>query len=252
MIKIGHAVMDENGKAVGTNDGDQTGKEICIRSWYANNWNVYLECTDKELAKKAAAIMEAICKDASYGYSQPHRWTGYKSIVANGGDIKMGKGDFDCSSLVITCYKLAGLDIKATGYTGNMRKLLLATGKFKMYNSSKYLTSDKYAKVGGIYLKEGSHVVMALEDYSTKPTESKLKVKVDYAKSHNKIYSRSYITTADCNLQSGAGDDKETVAVLPKGTKVRCYGYYTAKESTVWLYVTYKNYTGFCPNKYLS
>ncbi len=29
---------------------------------------------------------------------------------------------------------------------------------------SAYLTSDKYAKRGGIYLKEGSHVVIALED----------------------------------------------------------------------------------------
>ena len=167
-VKIGHAVMDENGKAGydGEKAGDQTGKEICTRNWYNNGWNVYLECTSENLAKKAAKIMEQICNDSSYGYSQPRRWQGYKSIVKNGGDISKGSGGFDCSSLVIACYVLAGLNMAADGYTGNMRNKLLATGKFRLYMDSKHLTSDKYAKVGGIYLKEGSHVVMALEDGS--------------------------------------------------------------------------------------
>lgn len=167
-VKIGHAVMDENGKAGygGEKAGDQTGKEICTRKWYNGGWNVYLECTSENLAKKAAKIMEQICKDSSYGYSQPRRWQGYKSIEKNGGDIAKGSGGFDCSSLVIACYKLAGLNIAADGYTGNMRSKLLATGKFRLYMDSKHLTSDKYARVGGIYLKEGSHVVMALENGS--------------------------------------------------------------------------------------
>ena len=168
MVKIGHAVMDENGKAGygGEKAGDQTGKEICTRKWYDSGWNVYLECTDEALAKKAAAIMEQICKDSSYGYSQPRRWFGYNSIVKNGGDISKGSGGFDCSSLVIACYILAGLKMAADGYTGNMRAKLLATGKFRLYQDSKHLRSDAYATVGGIYLKEGSHVIMALENGS--------------------------------------------------------------------------------------
>lgn len=40
----------------------------------------------------------------------------------------------------------------------------MATGKFKMYTDSNHLNSDKFAKRGGIYLAEGSHVVMALEN----------------------------------------------------------------------------------------
>lgn len=165
-VKIGHAVMDENGKAGygGEKAGDQTGKEICTRSWYNGGWNVYLECTDKELAKDAATIMEQICNDSSFGYSQPRRWDGYKSIVKNDGDISKASGGFDCSSLVIACYVLAGLKMVADGYTGNMRSKLLATGKFRLYQDAKHLKSDALATVGGIYLKEGSHVVMALED----------------------------------------------------------------------------------------
>lgn len=160
-IYIGHASCDENGKSIGSISGDQTGKEVCIRTWYNSNWNVMLECTDHSLAKKAAENMKAICSNRNYGYSQPNRWEGYKSIVKNG--IDKGKGDFDCSSLVLSCYILAGLNIPADGYTGNMRKKLLATGKFVEYTDKAHLSSDNYAKIGTIYLHEGHHVVMALE-----------------------------------------------------------------------------------------
>lgn len=165
-ILIGHAVMDENGKAAGTKAGDQTGKEICTRKWYDYKWNVYLECIDEDMAKRAADIMLRICHDSSFGYSQPRRWNGYKSIVKNNGDLSAAYGDFDCSSLVISCYVLAGLKMVADGYTGNMRAKLLATGMFRLYQDSKHLRSDKYARVGGIYLKEGSHVIMSLENGS--------------------------------------------------------------------------------------
>ena len=79
--------------------------------------------------------------------------------------VKPGaKGEFDCSSLVLACYKLAGLNVNVSGTTRSMRKILLATGKFKAYTSKDYISTDAKAKRGGIYLKEGSHVVMALED----------------------------------------------------------------------------------------
>lgn len=165
-IKIGHASIDENGKISGGKAGDQTGKEICIRNWYNKPWNIYLECTDKTMANKAANIMEQICKDNNFGYDQSQRLTGYNAIIQNGCKVKGAKGEFDCSSLVSACYKLAGLNISPSCTTRNLRVELIKTGKFKMYADLPHLTSDKYAKRGGIYLKEGSHVVMALEDGS--------------------------------------------------------------------------------------
>lgn len=168
-VKIGHAVMDENGTAGygGEKTGDQTGKEITTRKWYDGKWNVYLECTDRELADRASEIMKQICRDKSYGYSQPRRWSGYESIVKNGGDISKGKGSFDCSSLVISCYILAGLKMEAEGYTGNMRSGLMATGKFKQYMDTAHLKSDTWAATGGIYIREGSHTCMVLENGSS-------------------------------------------------------------------------------------
>jgi LysM repeat protein len=177
-IKICNVSIDENGHATNGKIGDQTSKEAYIRDWYQyrNKWNVYLECTDKELADRAATYIEQICSDNNYGYDQNERWTGYHSIRKNGNRVKGGKGEFDCSSSTVGSYLLAGLKIKSddlttnpekfTIYTGNIKELLLSTGKFKAYKDSDHLTSDKYAKRGGIYLSEGHHVVMVLENGS--------------------------------------------------------------------------------------
>lgn len=172
MVRIGHAVCDENGKVDGKLLGDQTGKEIRLDNWYisGNGWDYLLVCTDKVLAQKAADICAEICRNSNYGYSQIRRWSGYNSIEENG--LRYGKGDFDCSSLDLACYKLAGLNIKPEGYTGDMRKRLLDTGKFKAYSAKKYLASDAYAEVGALYLREGHHVCMALENGANKKPES--------------------------------------------------------------------------------
>lgn len=348
-VLIGHASIDENGKIQGTKAGDQTGKEICTRSWYNKPWNVYLECLDDALAEKAATFMEQICADADFGYSQPNRWKGYNSIINNGRKVAGAKGDFDCSSLVLSCYIFAGLSIAASGYTGNMKSILVGTGKFKAYTDSAHLTSDAYAKRGGIYLKEGSHVVMALSNGSkasasssgssgsastsagnktyvgkgigTATAKTNMNVRAGSntgsksiggvtkgasvevleilsngwykivwpgasrgyaytsnasgkyytyvknaeegtgnnslkpaaAKSYNKSLSGSYTTTANLNMRAKPGVLKanNVIIVLPKGAKVRNYGYYTMVNGVKWLYVAYKNLTGYCSEKYL-
>ena len=57
------------------------------------------------------------------------------------------------------------------------------------------------------------------------------------------------------DIRNGAGTGKASLAVLPKGTKVANYGYYTLVGNIKWLYVqvTYKGvtYTGFCSSQYL-
>ena len=61
--------------------------------------------------ESAAAIAVEYANDDTHGYDQEHR---------NG-------PDFDCSSLVITIYKLLGFPLKCT-YTGNMKADFLANG----------------------------------------------------------------------------------------------------------------------------
>lgn len=163
-VKIGHASIDENGKISGGKAGDQTGKEVCVRDWYNKPWNVMLICTDKTLAAQAAAYMKAICEDDDFGYDQSQRTTGYLAIVKAGKKVeKATASEFDCSSLVASCYKLAGLDISYSLTTSTLRKALLATGKFKEYTDSAHIATSDYCEAGAIYLSEGHHVVMGLE-----------------------------------------------------------------------------------------
>lgn len=77
------------------------------------------------------------------------------------------------------------------------------------------------------------------------------------ARSFNKTLAGTYVVTANVGLhiRNGAGTGKASLAVLPKGTKVANYGYYTLVRNIKWLYVqvTYKGvtYTGFCSSQYL-
>ena len=161
--RIGHASIDENGRITGGKNGDQSTREICIQKWYSKPWNVYLECTDKIVADKAADNMEQICKNKNFGYDQDQRLTGYHSIMKNGGKISGAKGEFDCSSLVSSCYKLAGLQgVSEENTTTTLRRALLATGKFIEYTDKSHTASASLAKRGGIFLLEGHHVAMFL------------------------------------------------------------------------------------------
>ena len=165
MVLIGHAAQDENGSIEGPTHGDQTGKEICTREWYdrKNGWGVYLECLNPEMANRAAEYMEQICADDHFGYSQTHRWYGYKSIESNDG-VAGAEGDFDCSSLVISCYIFAGLDIQPTGYTGNLERIFMNTGRFRSYSDAAHLKSGNLSTRGGIYLAPDAHVAMVLSN----------------------------------------------------------------------------------------
>lgn len=71
------------------------------------------------------------------------------------------------------------------------------------------------------------------------------------ARAKSALYNKAYTTTANLRLRAGAGTNKDIVLTIPKGGKVRCYGYHTTLGDTVWLYVAYKKYTGFASKKYL-
>lgn len=245
-VKIGHASIDERGRISGGVAGDQTGREVCTRAWYNKPWNVMLICTDPVVAKKAADYMLAICNDDSFGYDQGQRTTGYLAIInANGQVSRATPSEFDCSSLVASCYKLAGLNVNVNCTTRNLRAALLATGKFKAYTDSAHLSTDAYATVGAVYLKEGSHVVMALENGSkagtTKPSTPAPaptpKPPVSSAPSYTP--GNVYTLQVELKVRTGAGTgnsakthnqlttdgkkhDKDRDGALDVGTKVTC------------------------------
>jgi len=88
----------------------------------------------------------------------------------------------------------------------------------------------------------------------TPPKQVKAK---DAARSLDKTLAGTYTVTANGGLyiRSGAGTGKASLALLPNGTKVRNYGYYTAVGGVKWLYIQVTlngtTYTGFSSSEYL-
>lgn len=76
-----------------------------------------------------------------------------------------------------------------------------------------------------------------------------------YAKYKNTNYDDVYETTANLYLRNDAGTNKKALCLIPKGTDVHCYGYYSISNKFVWLLVEVVldgvKYTGFCHKAYL-
>lgn len=87
-----------------------------------------------------------------------------------------------------------------------------------------------------------------------KTTKVVKKPTLDSAKSLNKKYriGKTYKTITSLNLRCGASMDKDIICTMPKGTKVKWYGYYTDNWKLVKVTSgTYKGQTGFCSSNYL-
>lgn len=174
-VMIGHASIDENGKATGGSGGDQTGKEVCTRNWYTKGWNVVLRPKSATLAELSARACEAACANANIGYDQGGRNTLYAKAKAVGFDIgKITSAcECDCSSLMHVCAIAGGanLSYEGNGYTTRtMVSAFKASGDYEKLTDSKYLTADTYLKRGDILVKEGSHTVMVLTNGSAVAT----------------------------------------------------------------------------------
>lgn len=99
----------------------------------------------------ATSQMEAWAKDSSHGYDQIYRW----------GE----KGDYDCSSAVITAWELAGVPVKSNGasYTGNMYDVFTKLG-FKDVTSSIDLSTGSGLQRGDVLLNHVKHTAMYCGD----------------------------------------------------------------------------------------
>lgn len=167
-VKIGHASIDENGKARGGSAGDQTGKEVYTRDWYNKNWNKVIRAKDEAVAEKIAKAMEQACVNNNIGYDQNQRTTLYTLAQSKNWDISKitEKCECDCSSLVAVCVNASGIAVSKDIWTGNEASALKATGAFTVLTASKYLNSDKYLKRGDILLNESCHTAIVLSNGS--------------------------------------------------------------------------------------
>lgn len=72
----------------------------------------------------------------------------------------------------------------------------------------------------------------------------------------NPSFAGSYVTTANLYCRNDAGTNKKALVQLPKGTPVRCYGYYSVNNGVKWLYIQAELsgvvYTGFSSIQFLA
>lgn len=268
-VTIGHASIDERGKAKGGSAGDQTKKEVYSRTWYSKPWHTVFRPKSATAAEKIAKAMEQACANNNIGYDQYQRTTLYTLAKAEGWDISKveKKCETDCSALIAVCCNAAGISVSKDMYTGNEKSLLTKTGAFTVYTELKYTGSSADLKRGDILLGDGHTAIVLSNGANIKIAEKNTKatatskpksvVAKDAAESKRTSLSGSYVVTAAqaLNVRDGAGTNAKILVTIPKDTKVKCYGYYTQNGSTTWLYVqfTYEGtiYTGFASTKYL-
>lgn len=89
---------------------------------------------------------------------------------------------------------------------------------------------------------------------STKNT--KVITATESADKFSKSLAGTYTTTANLHMRNDGGSTNKSLCVLPKGTKAKCYGYYSTSNGVKWLYVQATvdgiKYTGFCSSRYLT
>ena len=278
-ILIGHAAGDENGKAANGQAGDQTGREVCVQSWYNGRWNLVLRPKSEVVAEKMASSCEILCRGNLVGYDQWERntlWDELEKVSWNPSKLKV-KCETDCSGLMTACARIAGINIPRVALGGGkynapvtqtMRNAFGSTGAFIALTDSKYMTSDKYLKRGDILVRESGHTAMSLGNgelsgvrnspaVQSKATTSTRNIRASEAATQfDKSIAGTYKATANLNIRNGAGVSKNILTSINAGTCVQCYGYYSTIDNMRWLYVQFAQnsitYTAFACANYLA
>lgn len=171
-MNLVHASISENNNAGWdgkTKAGDQTGKEVCVRSWYSKPWDIMLRYPDKTISQNASAIAVKLAKSNLVGYNQSGRNTLYKALKKYNFDvdayIKSGeKTETDCSAFVyavFACLIPAMRSDDNAPVTSTMRSLYNKWG-FVIHTGSGYLSGNNLIN-GDILVNEDSHTAIATD-----------------------------------------------------------------------------------------
>ena len=169
-VMIAHASKDEKNGIKNGQAGDQTGKEVCIRTWYSRPWNYVLRFLDSATANKVAECMEKAVVNDNIGYDQNQRNTLLNKCRQYGYDVSKVTEpcECDCSSLVSVACMYAGVPEKELIYKGNcattrtLRNMLLKTGRIVAYNDPAFTKNPNQLRRGDILLSEGHHVAVVV------------------------------------------------------------------------------------------
>ena len=167
-VTIGHASLAETGTVNGKK-GDQTGREVCTRSWYQyrGGWGFVLR-PPVDVAEQSAVACEKGVKNDRIGYSQDTRNSLHTEAKRAGYDLSRitTPCNCDCSSFMTVCAIAGGAPLEYTGNaptTSTMRNAFSRAG-YEVLTDRKYLVSPDYLQRGDILVAPGHHTVMVLND----------------------------------------------------------------------------------------
>lgn len=248
-VKIGHASIDERGKASGGVAGDQTGKEVCTRDWYNKPWICVIRPKDSAVAEKMAKAMEQACANNKIGYDQYQRTTLYTQAKACNWDLSKitVACETDCSALVAVCVNAAGVSVSKDIYTGNEKAALVNTGKFTALTDSKYISSSTYLKRGDVLLANG-HTAIVLSNgsgvQSTQPVETPSVTETNTA--FPAVPFTVKVLISDLNYRSAGSMSGKVLGQTGKGsftiTEVNSDGWGKLKSGAGWIYLKNASY----------
>lgn len=127
------------------------------------------------------------------------------------------------------------------------------TDRKKALEDKGYNYTEVQNKVNEIL--NGSAVKPSTPTQSQEQSASKKVIATCSAKNFSKSIAGAYTTTADLYMRNDAGTNKKALVVIPKNTKVQCYGYYNVSNGAKWYYIQVTidgvQYTGFSHSGYL-
>lgn len=171
-VMIGQASIDENGKIVGGQAGNQSGRELNKSPWYKNGWTLVIRAKDPKIAEKMAQACEKGVANRKIGYDQSQRNTlRAQAKLANWDLSKLAQAcETDCSAFVAVCAECAGVNMEVAYTAGNapatfqMRRQWAKTNAFDMLTDGKYLNAETYLRRGDVLVNESRHACMVLSD----------------------------------------------------------------------------------------
>lgn len=257
---ISNCGKDENGKYIGGNVGDQTGKEWHVIPWYNRPWNCVLRHPKEEVRELIAKMARAAANNNNIGYDQGNRlsfWEQLKKASYKVNDIKT-KCEADCSAGVCSI-------VKAVGYRKNIKKLkgipittthymkdIFKKAGFRVLTDKKYLESDAYLLPGDILLNEQHHTATNLDIGSKVKTTTKPTQKEPTKAVETKKYVKVKTNGRNLYCRKNAKITSVAVGAFKNGTKLTLL----EKTNKNWykvkgLSVSGKTTTGYCAAKWL-
>lgn len=144
-----------------------------------------------------------------------------------------------------------GLAVESTPAWKNGVQITACNCKKEGYNTRNW---KKHGKLPYI-----EYDVIKKKEPAKKPATTKTPAKsvtaTEPADKLDKSLAGTYTTTANLHMRNDAGITNKALCTIPKGTKVKCYGYYSTSNGVKWLYIQATvdgvKYTGFSSSRYL-